>query len=166
MLRRLQLSLPRTIQTFTQRVWPALCLPSRVIFKGLKPGWDKDFEHEQQMYARLDAVQGSLVPVFYGKVQIGDSCALLLSEVPGVLSCKQTAPRLTVDEFRFRAHAAFRRLGAFGLVHEDASLENVFLVDEGKRLMFVDLKGCLKRIHGNFLPKATRIILSTYTRGT
>lgn len=63
-------------------------LPDTVVFKGLKPDWDDEFDNEVRMYDRLQPILGTVVAVFYG---VATGCgeageeerALVLSDVGG-----------------------------------------------------------------------------------
>lgn len=105
----------------------------------MKPEWDSEFDNEVDIYERLKAVQGHLIPKCYGIAWCNGLRALVLSEVKGILPFEQPLDSpLEVPEFCRRLQAAFDELGNFGLMHDDPKLDNFLLVDD--RVVILDLE--------------------------
>ncbi|KAJ3469507.1 hypothetical protein MRS44_003572 [Fusarium solani] len=130
--------LPLVIQSLAKSVIPGNFLPSRIVIKKLKPGWNDEFKNEKIMYERLLSLQGSLIPKCFGETTVHGTRALILSEVDGVESCNQKFPCLEPPEFQRRIEEAFAELAKFGLAYGDLKLDNFLLV--GDRVVIVDLE--------------------------
>ncbi|EEU39778.1 uncharacterized protein NECHADRAFT_79613 [Fusarium vanettenii 77-13-4] len=130
--------LPMVIQSLAKSVVPGYFLPSRIVIKKLKPGWNDEFENEKSMYERLLCLQGTLIPKCFGETTVHNNRALILSEVDGVEACSQKFPCLEPPEFQRRIEEAFAELAQFGLAYGDLKLDNFLLV--GDRVVIVDLE--------------------------
>lgn len=130
--------LPLVIQSLAKSVIPGYFLPSRIVIKKLKPGWNDEFENEKSMYERLLSLQGSLIPRCFGETIVHGTRALILSEVDGIESCNQKFPYLEPLEFQRRIEEAFAELAKFGLAYGDLKPDNFLLV--GDRVVIVDLE--------------------------
>lgn len=109
-----------------------------MVLKKVKPGWLEEFENEKTMYERLQSLQGSMIPRFYGEAKFEGTRALILSEVVGIMPWEQKLPPLQCEEFKELVEAAFRKLNAFGLAYDDIKLDNMILVQN--RVVLVDLE--------------------------
>ncbi|KAI8721341.1 hypothetical protein NCS52_00581400 [Fusarium sp. LHS14.1] len=130
--------LPLVVQSLTKSIIPGYFLPSKVVIKKLKPGWNDEFNNEKSMYERLLCLQGTLIPKYFGETTVHNTRALILSEVDGVEACNQKFPCLEAPEFRHRVEEAFAELAQFGLAYGDLKLDNFLLV--GDRVIIVDLE--------------------------
>ncbi len=79
-----------------------------------------------------------MIPIYYGEARCGETRALVLSEVRGVLACEQKRPRVTWEEFRRRIRVAAEELARYNTVQLDWHLDNVFLVEDW--VVFIDLE--------------------------
>ncbi len=132
--------LPVAIQSITHTLWPAYFLPDIVVLKKCKPNWDDEFGNEQDMYNKLEALQGRTISIYYGEARCEGTRALILSEVLGVNVLEQERPYIAWEEFERRLKAACGELAQYGVVMGDFNLGNIFFVHD--RIMFVDLEMC------------------------
>lgn len=109
-----------------------------MVVKKLKPGWDDEFKNEQDMYKKLEPLQGRVMPVFYGEARCEGTRALILSEVQGLNSIRQGEERLDWREYERRLKVACGELARYGVVLGDYNIPNIFVVDN--RVMLVDLE--------------------------
>ncbi len=130
--------LPLAIQRMARAIWPAYFLPDVVVVKKLKPQWDDGFQNEQDMYKKLEPIQGRVIPIFYGEAWCEGTRALILSEVQGLNSIKQGPGRLDLEEYGRRLEVACGELARYGVVLDDYNIPNIFVVDD--RIMLVDLE--------------------------
>ncbi len=130
--------LPLAIQRVARAIWPAYFLPDVVVVKKLKSGRDDDFQHEQDMYKKLEPLQGHVIPIFYGEARCEGTRALILSEVQGLNSIKQGPGRIEMGEYRRRLTVACGELARYSVVLDDYNVANIFVVDD--RIMLVDLE--------------------------
>lgn len=56
--------LPGAVQAFVIIIWPGWFLPDTVVLKTPKPDWDEEFDTEKEVYDKLKALQGNLIPIF------------------------------------------------------------------------------------------------------
>lgn len=118
--------------------YPEWFLPSVVIVKKRKPGWDKEFEVEKLMYRRLQSLQGRFIPYFYGEARYDGSPALVLSEIIGQRLYDLTMKYGEDDEFERKLEEAYKALTSYGVTHGDTKLDNA--IDVGDRVMLIDLE--------------------------
>lgn len=144
---------PLCIQAFVRSIWPTGFLPSVVVVKKRKPGWDEEFDNEKLMYNRLRALQGRRIPFFYGEARCEGTRALVLSEMAGIVACEQKPPYLERGEFRRRIEAAVQELSMFGVSVDDKKLHNVLLADDG--VVLVDMESIWEPEPGDLDPKIT-----------
>ncbi|KAM6540281.1 hypothetical protein FALCPG4_002002 [Fusarium falciforme] len=130
--------LPLVIQSLAKSVIPGYFLPSRIVVKKLKLGWNDEFKNEKSMYERLLSLQGRLIPKCFGETTVHGSHVLIFSEVNGIESCNQKFPCLEPLEFQRRVEEAFAGLAKYGLAYGDLKLDNLLLV--GDRVVIVDLE--------------------------
>ncbi|KAJ5087570.1 hypothetical protein N7456_011186 [Penicillium angulare] len=116
-----------------------LNLPSTVIVKQQKSGWEDEFAQEIAVYKKLESFQGRLVPYFLGQGLFNDIPAIILSEVDGI----------TLHDFARKENAinAFQLLSAaYGCLYWDQRLDNFMLLtgnnceDGDVNVMVVDLE--------------------------
>ncbi|RTE70813.1 hypothetical protein BHE90_014786 [Fusarium euwallaceae] len=133
------LALPYTLQNFARALVPGYFLPSRIILKKMKAGWNDEFDNEVCMYERLRPAQGYLIPICYGLAWCDGKRALVLSKVEGIMPFEQPVETpLDALEFCRRLRVAYQELGTYGLMYGDPKLDNYLLVDD--RIVIVDLE--------------------------
>ncbi len=135
---KLILLLPLAIQRIARATWPAYFLPDVVVVKKLKPGWDDEFQNEQDMYKKLEPLQGRVIPIFYGEARCEGTRALILSKVPGVNSINQGPRPLDWEQYARRLRVACGELARYGVVLDDYNITNIMVVDDA--VMLVDLE--------------------------
>ena len=133
----LALRLPTFLQALIAILAPGLFLPQRIVLKKPKPGWQEEFENEKIMFQRLQSLQGHEIPKYYGEAKLEGTCALVLSEVVGIMPWEQFPP-LPADEFKALVEVVFEKINAFGLAYDDVNLDNMILVDD--QVVLVDLE--------------------------
>lgn len=129
---------PPTIRAWFESSFPEWNLPSQVILKKEKDGWDKEFEMEKTTYTKLRPLQGTVIPKFFGELKYNDARALLLSDIGGVCLATPEGALLEVDDFRRMLRQALTALSQFGIVHGDEKLDNFHLTRD--KIMVVDLE--------------------------
>ncbi|KAK7394071.1 hypothetical protein QQX98_013143 [Neonectria punicea] len=134
---QLLLRLPSILQSLVRPLCPGWLLPTSLILKKLKPGWDDEFDNEKRMYERLQDLQGSTIPFFHGEGRCEGTRALILSKVNGVEPFNQNDPLPLVD-FQDRASVAFDALRARGVMYDDIKLDNLLIT--GDRIVLIDLE--------------------------
>lgn len=94
------------------------------------------------MYARLSALQGLIIPVYFGEASLEGRRALVLSDIGRVTLCDQPSLQRGSNGVSRMTDAAFRALTKFGVEYGDIKLGNFHLVSasEGDRVMIVDLE--------------------------
>ncbi|KAK0707224.1 hypothetical protein B0T21DRAFT_298817 [Apiosordaria backusii] len=135
--------LPHVVQSWAKTRWPEWFLPRNIILKKRKEGWDKEFENETRMYARLQELQGTVIPVCYGLVICGKQPvpALVLSDIRGYELYQPEAGAIPKDQLAKLLRDAFEALARCGVGHGDLKLDNLhFIRDNGLRVMVVDLE--------------------------
>lgn len=130
--------LPSAVRAWFESSFPEWSLPSRIVLKRQKEGWDEEFETEKAAYERLKPLQGVVIPKCYGELRYNGAKALLLSDIGGVCLATPEGALLEVAELRRLLHEAFTALGRFGALHDDTKLDNFHLV--GDKIMVMDLE--------------------------
>jgi hypothetical protein len=125
--------------------FPEWFLPSHIVLKRQKFGWDDHFANEKAIYRRLAPIQGKFVPVCYGEARCAETeetgpRALVLSDVGGVTLKDSAARGLGGEELERMLEVAFRALSACRVAHDDRNLGNYRLVDGRKRVGIIDFE--------------------------
>jgi len=121
-----------------ESAFPEWTLPSSLVLKTQKKGWEDEFEVEKATYAKLKPLQGIVIPKLYGQVSYDKTRSLLLSDVGGVNLSTPAGSLLELSEFRRLLRQALTAIAQFGVEHGDQKLDNYHLVD-GK-IMVVDFE--------------------------
>lgn len=165
--RRCTLWLPASLQAAVRRLWPGAFLLAHVALKKLsRPTVCRTelFDNEIAMYKHLHAIQGSIIPYFYGEASFREDDgqrkrAIVLSVVDGEVANRQAVP-IPMEEFKRRLGAAHGEMLRHGIAYDDVQLNNVILQnnntsnddsgrgggdggdggDGGGRLVFLDLE--------------------------
>ncbi|KAK4442787.1 hypothetical protein QBC34DRAFT_363173 [Podospora aff. communis PSN243] len=119
-------------------LFPEWTLPPRLILKKQKKNWEDKFEAEKGAYAKLRPLQGAVVPRLFGELRYEGIPALLLSDVGDVCLAAPNGGMLELDEFRLLVCQALTAMARFGVLQDDAKLDNFHLADG--RVMVVDLE--------------------------
>ncbi|KAK0701107.1 hypothetical protein B0T21DRAFT_379317 [Apiosordaria backusii] len=118
--------------------FPEWNLPSRVVLKKEKKGWEEEFEMEKATYARLRPLQGTVIPKFLGELRCDNTRALLLSDIGGVCLATPEGALLEVADFRRMLYQALTAVSQFRILQEDIKLDNFHHI--GDKIMVVDLE--------------------------
>jgi hypothetical protein len=119
-------------------LFPEWTLPTRLILKRQKKNWEDEFEAEKAAYAKLRSLQGTVVPILFGELRDDNTLALFLSDVGGVCLAAPDGAMLKLEEFRLLVRQALTAIARFGVLQDDAKLDNFHLNDG--RVMVVDLE--------------------------
>ncbi|KAL2160782.1 hypothetical protein VTH06DRAFT_979 [Thermothelomyces fergusii] len=134
--------LPSSAKGWFEWLFPEWCLPSQVIFKKYKDGWDEEFQSERKAYARLKPLQGIVVPKLYGELTYHEPFssrrALLLSDIGDACVATAEGALLSVPDFRRQLHQTLTTLSHFKVYQDDVKLDNFHLV--GDKIVMVDLE--------------------------
>lgn len=126
--------LPAQIRTWIVTWRPEWILPPVVIIKRLKPKWEVEFEHENQIYDKLLPLQGKVIPVCYGKATYNKVPSMVLSDIGGTpLDAKHDIEWKALER---KIVEAYRPVLELGVANADLKLDNVHLV--GDRVMLLD----------------------------
>ncbi|KAF5717857.1 hypothetical protein FMUND_5527 [Fusarium mundagurra] len=125
-----------------QNKFPEWFLPERIVLKSQKPNWEEEFDKELEAYHKLQPLQGTFIPRFFGMIQYNNICTLILSDIGG--ECLATPEGAVLDkrDLRVLLDRTFTSLADHGAYHDDMKLDNFHLVtDQGKdKIMAVDLE--------------------------
>lgn len=122
--------------------FPEWNLPSRLVLKKYKEGWDEEFDQEKATYESVKPLQGIVLPHYYGELRYEGTRALLLSDIGGDnLTTPQASVFQEAELFRM-LRAAFLALMSFNIVQGDLKLDNFHVV--GDKIMAVDLEQVYK----------------------
>ncbi|KAL1861754.1 hypothetical protein VTK73DRAFT_6930 [Phialemonium thermophilum] len=134
--------LPSSLCSAVRTCLPEWTLPTDLILKKQKDGWEEEFDTEIAIYKKLRCLQGLVIPICYGQVQYEGTRALLLSDIGG--ACVATAEGAILKEADLRSlfDQALTALANQGILHDDLKLDNFHLVDRAgsKIIMVVDLE--------------------------
>jgi predicted Ser/Thr protein kinase len=121
--------------------YPEWFLPSTVIVRMRKQDWNSEFEKEKRIYHHLKALQGTVIPIFYGEATYDRSPAFVLSKIHGQrLFDTDFGSRLEADDpiLGGKLEEAFKALTEYGVIHGDPGMHNLFEVED--RVMIVDFE--------------------------
>lgn len=99
------------------------------------------FNTEVEAYRRLKALQGAIIPKFYGLLRHGGTRAMLLEHVGGVSLSAPEGATMTLEELSGLLQPCYRALHALGVHQDDANLSNFQLVDG--RIKVLDLESAV-----------------------
>lgn len=130
--------LPSAIRTWFESSLPEWTLPSRLILKKHKEGWDDEFEMEKATYTKLRSLQGIVISRLFGELRYDNTRALLLSDIGGVCLATPEGSLLELADFRRLLYQALTTLSHFKILQEDVKLDNFHLTND--KVMIVDLE--------------------------
>lgn len=126
------------LRSWFDSAFPEWSLPSQVILKTQKEGWDEEFEMEKATYTKLRPLQGVIITKFLSEVRYNGVRALLLSDVGGACLATPEGALLELAEFRRMLAQALTALSHFAILHHDVKLDNFHVARD--RIMVVDLE--------------------------
>lgn len=104
----------------------------------MKPDWEEEFDNEIVVYDKLEALQGSVIPVFYGETVVEDGTrAIVLSSVAGTPLALVPPSECDPEDVARMLETAIRAIFRLGLAPFDTLLLN-FLVTHDDRIVVVD----------------------------
>lgn len=121
-------------------------LPSTIIVKQQKFGWEDEFQQEIQAYKILENFQGTIIPFFFGQGFFNGLDALVISEVKGITLHDLARGNFNVhhEELKMHLEKALCAFDRYKAIYWDARLDNfLFCADAlpGKsKVMVVDLE--------------------------
>ncbi|KAL2017963.1 hypothetical protein VTK56DRAFT_1495 [Thermocarpiscus australiensis] len=130
--------LPSRVRGWLDSSFPEWNLPSRVILKKQKEGWEEEFEMEKATYAKLRPLQGIVIPRLLGELRYDNARALLLSDIGGACLATPEGALLEPADLRRMLCQALTALSHFGISQDDIKLDNFQLT--GDKIMMVDLE--------------------------
>lgn len=130
--------LPLYLRNWFETTFPEWNLPSRLVLKKYKEGWDEEFDTEIATYELVKPLQGIVVPKCYGELEYEGTRALLLSDVGGHNVATPEGSIAREPDFRRMLHTAFDALARFDVRHGDLKLDNLHVV--GNKIMVLDLE--------------------------
>ncbi len=89
------------------------------------------------MYKKLQALQGSFIPTYYGMARWYSCRALILSDVQGIRPHEQGPIPLDVEEFEDRLEPLINTLSLYNLGYRDLRLSKFLITERG--LVVTDL---------------------------
>ncbi|KAE8371928.1 hypothetical protein BDV26DRAFT_286366 [Aspergillus bertholletiae] len=116
-----------------------------VIVKQQKEGWEEEFEDEVTAYNKLNALQGKVIPYFYGQGYFDGLPALILSDINGNhLHILARSNDKVPEDLEAQLRKVFNELSKFGALYTDQKLDTFLLCVEKDRksskVMVVDLE--------------------------
>lgn len=112
------------------RAWlPVPFLPASIVVKQRKKDWEDEFATEIGQYEQLKALQGTVVPVFFGTTTMDGTPALVLSNVAGKQLLAVSYSKYNRDELEDKLCAAVYAVYKLGVSLDDTNLVNCHLVD-------------------------------------
>lgn len=134
--------LPLSLRSWAHSSYPEWFLPTNIVLKRQKDGWDEEFDTERSTYEELACLQGLVIPTCYGQVQSDGKRALVLSDIGGACVASPEGAVLTEQDVQPLFEQALGTLVSHGISHGDLKLDNFDLVgNPGNRaIMIVDLE--------------------------
>ncbi|KAM3509016.1 hypothetical protein MY11210_006511 [Beauveria gryllotalpidicola] len=134
--------LPSRLSSWLAAQFPEWALPTNIVLKKAKDGWESEFSTELATYTKLKSLQGQVIPLCYGEIEYDGARALVMSDIGGACVADPEGAVLTEPELEPLLHAALSALANYGIIHDDTKLDNFHLVDRGqtREVMIVDLE--------------------------
>jgi RIO-like serine/threonine protein kinase len=138
---------PGFIQFWTRTTFPEWFLPNRLVLKQQKEGEEEMimaelFDTKLKAYDRLKPLQGVVIPTCFGQLYYNGKRALIVEYLEGVFLSSPEGATLRLEELSTLLQPCYQALHAFGVHHDDPSLSNFLLVDDGK-IMVLDLESAV-----------------------
>lgn len=121
---------------------PRLGLPETVIVKEEKHEREAEFCNEITAYERLQNLQGTVIPILFGRGSFNGRPALILSEVEGITLrdlAKLVESSVQEKTLETQLENAFKELHKYGAEHCDLNLGNFLSCNNGK-VVVIDLE--------------------------
>ncbi|KAB8261762.1 hypothetical protein BDV32DRAFT_148087 [Aspergillus pseudonomiae] len=111
-----------------------------IIIKQQKEDWEEEFKDEEIAYNKLEALQGKVIPYFYGQGYFDGLPALILSDINGVPLSDLARNNDEVSEDLLKAYLekVFKQFSKYGALYRDQKLDNFLLCVD--KVMAVDLE--------------------------
>ncbi|KAJ5950329.1 uncharacterized protein N7479_008742 [Penicillium vulpinum] len=162
--------------TLSSPLYYNLLSTSTVIVKQQRIGWEDEFQQEIQAYKKLENLQGTIIPIFFGQGSFNGLDALVISEVEGITPHNLARGNFGVQQEALKIHLE-KALGAFDehkAIYWDAKPDNfLFCADaipEQSKVMVVDLEQVefprpLQPWHHNINSGSVRNLISKFKDG-
>jgi hypothetical protein len=136
----LPLLLPHSIQRWLQRSFPAFFLPTVFIVKELDPTKPDSFYREETIYARLQHLQGSIIPMYFSIAEVehpGETTtkAHLIELVTGIPLSKCTVDQSVRFESEAKINEALALLSERNTVQGDPAPRHFIHTAKGVRII-------------------------------
>ncbi|KAH7303484.1 hypothetical protein B0I35DRAFT_415148 [Stachybotrys elegans] len=134
--------LPSPLRSWIASSFPEWFLPTNIVLKKQKDGWDEEFDTEKATYEKLKCLQGLVIPMYYGQAQHEGTRALVLSDIGGSCMAEPKGAVLREQDVRPLFDHALSALASQGISHDDMKLDNFHLINHSgnKNIMIVDLE--------------------------
>lgn len=135
--------LPPSLRSWAHSSFPEWSLPTNIVLKRQKDGWDDEFDRERSTYEDLACLQGVLIPTCYGQVRYDGKRGLVLSDIGGACVATPEGAVLTERDIQSLFEQALDTLASRGGVsHGDLKLDNFHLVGKpgNRAIWIVDLE--------------------------
>jgi hypothetical protein len=134
--------IPSPLRRWIYSSFPEWFLPTKIVLKKQKDGWDEEFDTEKAAYEKLKCLQGLVIPICYGLAQYEGTRALVLSDIGGSCVAEPKGAVLAEQDVRPLFDQALSALASQGISHDDMKLDNFHLVNHSgnKIIMIVDLE--------------------------
>lgn len=134
--------LPSSLRSWAYSSFPEWFLPTNIVLKKQKDGWDEEFDTERATYEKLKCLQELLIPICYGQAQYEGTRALVLSDIGGACVAEPEGAVLREQDIRPLFDQALSALASQGISQDDMKLDNFHLVGNGgnRAIMVVDLE--------------------------
>lgn len=133
---------PQRDGIFRLEIEPTLDLPPTIIVKQQKNSQETWFHHEIEVYKRLQALQGKVIPQLLGVGSFNGAPALLLSEIFGPTLydlARDKHSGVNPDDVKSQLEISLESLTKEGAIYWDQRLDNFILSKDG-RIMIIDLE--------------------------
>lgn len=131
-----------SLRAWAHSSFPEWFLPTNIVLKRQKDGWDEEFHTERSIYEQLACLQGLVIPICYGQVQHDGKRCLVLSDIGGACVATPEGTVLTEQDIQPLFEQALGTLASHGISHGDLKLDNFHLVGSpgNRTIMIVDLE--------------------------
>jgi hypothetical protein len=129
------------MQTWLQRLYPAIFLPPSFIVKELDPTHPDSFYREDIIYARLQHLQGTVIPMHYDIAEVEHpgspttTKAHLIELVTGIPLSECTMALSVELDFEAKINKALARLSERNVVQGDPEPRHFFHTEKGVRII-------------------------------
>lgn len=119
----------------------SLGIPRRIILKKEDGERSEDFENEIRIYERLQNLQGTIIPEYFGLASIEGVRALVLSDLGGIALFEEGMPHFEQDRLEEMLARPIRLIRQMGVYLSDLASRNIhWCGDEFRFMDFEDAK--------------------------